>query len=80
MVDGGRVTAPDNAVFDPDTNEWVGENKGIAPTIEVRQDAKSLNKGIDPQLQRAVKEAISRLPKTKRKITPPPFSTPALKK
>ena len=41
---------------------------------------KSLNKGIDPQLQRAVKEAISRLPKTKRKITPPPFLTPALKK
>jgi tricorn protease len=80
LVDGGRVTAPDNAVFDPDTNEWVGENKGIAPTIEVRQDAKSLNKGIDPQLQRAVKEAISRLPKTKRKITPPPFLTPALKK
>ena len=80
LVDGGRVTAPDNAVFDPDTNEWVGENKGIAPTIAIRQDAISLNKGIDPQLQRAVKEALSRLPKTKRKLVVPPFSTPALKK
>jgi len=80
LVDGGALTAPDNAVFDPDENEWVGENKGITPTIEVRQDAKSLNNGIDPQLERAVKEVLSRLPKTKRKITPPPFSTPALRK
>jgi len=80
LVDGGGLTAPDNAVFDPDENEWVGENKGITPTIEVRQDAQSLNKGIDPQLERAVKEVLSRLPKTKRKITPPPFSTPALRK
>ncbi|MDE5421679.1 PDZ domain-containing protein [Ancylomarina sp. DW003] len=79
LVDGGALTAPDNAVFDPNKNEWVGENKGISPTIEVRQDAKSLNKGIDPQLQRAIKEALSRLPKEKKKITPPPFSTPALK-
>lgn len=79
LVDGGALTAPDNAVFDPNKNEWVGENKGISPTIEVRQDAKSLNKGIDPQLQRAIKEALSRLPKEKKKITLPPFSTPALK-
>ncbi|MCZ4694597.1 protease [Ancylomarina euxinus] len=80
LVDGGALTAPDNAVFDPNKNEWVGENKGISPTIDVRQDAKSLNKGIDPQLERAVKEVLSLLPKTKRKITPPPFSTPALRK
>ncbi len=80
LVDGGALTAPDNAVFDPNKNEWVGENKGIAPTIKVRQDAKSLSKGIDPQLERAVKEALSRLGDKKREITPPPFSTPAVKK
>ena len=78
FVDGGAMTAPDNAVFDPINNEWVGENKGITPTIDVRQDAISLEKGIDPQLERAVKEALSLL-KEKKAITPPPFSTPALK-
>ncbi|MCU4174898.1 S41 family peptidase [Carboxylicivirga sp. N1Y90] len=79
LVDGGALTAPDNAVFDPINNEWVGENVGITPTIDVRQDAASLEKGSDPQLERAVKEALSLL-KEKKAITPPPFSTPALKK
>ena len=78
FVDGGAMTAPDNAVFDPINNEWVGENTGIAPTIDVRQDAASLEKGIDPQLERAVKEALSLL-KEKKTITPPPFPTPAAK-
>lgn len=79
FVDGGAMTAPDNAVFDPINNEWVGENVGIAPTIDVRQDAASLEKNIDPQLERAVKEALSLL-KEKKAITPPPFPTPAVKK
>lgn len=79
LVDGGALTAPDNAVFDPINNEWVGENTGIAPTINVRMDAASMEKNIDPQLERAVKEALSLL-KEKKEITPPPFSKPALKK
>jgi tricorn protease len=79
LVDGGALTAPDNAVFDPINNEWVGENTGIAPTFDVRMDAASMEKNIDPQLERAVKEALSLL-KEKKEITPPPFSKPALKK
>jgi len=79
LVDGGALTAPDNAVFDPINNEWVGENVGIAPTIDVRMDAASMQKGTDPQLERAVKEALSLL-KEKKAITPPPFSSPAVKK
>ena len=75
LIDGGSLTAPDNAVFDPATNTWVAENKGVAPDIAVRQDAKSLEQGKDPQLERAVKELISQL-KGKQKITPPPFSRP----
>ncbi len=78
MIDGGRVTCPDNAIFDPVSNEWVGENKGIAPDIFVRQDAKSLSQGRDPQLERAVKELMDLLPKQGvQKIKPPKFLTPA---
>jgi tricorn protease len=51
LVDGGGLTAPDNAVFDPVNNKWIAENEGIPPDIEVRQDAVSLSKGIDPQLE-----------------------------
>ncbi|MFV0344967.1 MAG: PDZ domain-containing protein [Bacteroidales bacterium] len=79
FIDGGYMTAPDNAVFDPANNEWVGENRGIAPDIEVRQDAKSLEAGRDPQLERAVKELLKTL-KDKKDITPPPFPKPALGK
>ncbi|MBS0010784.1 MAG: PD40 domain-containing protein [Bacteroidales bacterium] len=81
MVDGGYLTAPDNAVFDPVNNEWVAENKGVPPDIEVRQDAVALDEGHDPQLERAVEEALLLIEKEKvRKITPPPFPTPAKKK
>ena len=80
LVDGGALTAPDNAVFDPLNNKWVGENIGIAPDIEVYQDAKSLAKNEDPQLLRGVKELMKQLKKinTKTKqITSPKFPTPA---
>ncbi len=81
LVDGGALTAPDNSVFDPINNKWIGENEGIAPDIEVRQDAVSLSKGIDPQLERAVKEALRLLEQQGEiKVTPPPYSTPARKK
>jgi tricorn protease len=81
LIDGGALTAPDNAVFDPVNNKWVAENEGVAPDIMVRQDAKSLTEGRDPQLERAVKELLQLVEKQKAKeITPPPFSTPAIKK
>ena len=78
FIDGGRMTAPDNAVFDPIEKEWIGENKGIAPDIEVRQDAKSLSEGKDPQLERAVKELLKELEGIKEvDMTPPEYSKPA---
>ncbi len=80
LVDGGALTAPNNAVFDPVNNEWVAENEGVSPDIEVRQDARSLQKGRDPQLERAVQEALKLLEKQpKIQVSPPPFPTPAVK-
>ena len=78
LVDGGALTASDNAVFDPLNNKWVGENISIAPDIEVYQDEKSLVNGEDPQLFRGVQELMKQLKKTKAKqITPPKYPTPA---
>jgi tricorn protease len=79
LVDGGALTAPDNAVFDPVANQWVAENEGITPDIEVYQDAQSLNNNEDPQLERAVTEVLRMLEEQGEiNIAPPPFSTPAL--
>ena len=76
MIDGGRLTSPDNAVFDPIHNKFIAENEGVAPDIEVRQDANSLNKGEDPQLERAVLELMQQLG-VKKEIIVPPFNKPA---
>ncbi|WP_420386386.1 S41 family peptidase [Roseivirga sp.] len=81
MVDGGSLTAPDNAVFDPINNVFVAENEGVPADIEVRQDAKSLSEGKDPQLEKAVQEALRLLQANPvPKVTVPPYNSPAKKK
>ncbi|NKB90481.1 MAG: protease [Acidobacteria bacterium] len=75
LADGGALTAPDNAVFDPLEEVWVGENIGVPPDIEVEMDARSVAAGGDPQLERAVQEVLSELEETA-PITPPAFPRP----
>lgn len=80
LIDGGALTAPDNAVFDPINNEFVAENKGVAPDIPVRQTASALAQGKDPQLERAVQEALRLLENQgSQEITVPSFNRPAKK-
>lgn len=80
LMDGGTITAPDNAIFDPGENKWIAENTGIAPDIEQKIDAVSVSKDRDAQLERAVKEALLLLEKEKTPVfTHPPYSTPAKK-
>ena len=76
LIDGGSLTAPDNAVFDPINNQWFTANEGVAPDIQVRQDAKSLSNGKDPQLERAVSELMKQLG-TKQNVKPPKYPKPA---
>ena len=78
LVDGGTVTAPDNAVFDPINNRWIAENEGVPPDIEVLLDARSVAAGRDPQLERGVQEALRLLEaQGARRVVPPPFSRPS---
>ncbi len=79
MVDGGFLTAPNSAVFDPINNRFVGENEGVPPDIEVVLDAKSVAAGRDPQLERAVQEALRLLEAQggAKPVTPPPFPRPS---
>ncbi len=80
LIDGGALTSPDNAVFDPINNQYIGENVGIPPDIAVRQDGQALAEGRDPQLERAVEEVLKLLERNPEvKISPPPFNTPAKK-
>jgi tricorn protease len=73
LMDGGRVTAPDLAIFTEDG--WVVENVGVPPDIEVEQDPAAVAKGQDPQLDRAIKEVLAELAKNPALGAPkrPPF-------
>ena len=60
FIDGGRMVAPRGGFFDLDV-EWAVEGEGVAPDIEVIQDPKSVLEGRDPQLERAIEEALKLL-------------------
>jgi tricorn protease len=59
-IDGGGITAPSLAFYDLN-GKWAVENEGVRPDIEVEYDAGQVIKGHDPQLERAVQEALKLL-------------------
>jgi tricorn protease len=78
LVDGGYLTAPDNAVFDPVNNAFIAENEGVPPDIEVFLDAQAVAEGRDPQLERGVQEALRLLREQGSvDVTNPPYPRPA---
>jgi hypothetical protein len=60
FIDGGRMVAPRGGFYDVDGN-WAVEGEGVAPNIEVIQEPKLVIQGKDPQLERAVEEALRML-------------------
>lgn len=57
FIDGGRMVAPRGGFYDVE-GKWAIEGEGVAPDIEVLQDPAKVLKGGDPQLERAVEEAM----------------------
>jgi len=60
LVDGGHISAPSIGFYDND-GKWAVENEGIAPDIDVEQTPAEQLAGHDPQLERAVAEAMKLL-------------------
>ncbi|MEJ7637415.1 MAG: PDZ domain-containing protein [Singulisphaera sp.] len=72
LMDGGRVTAPDLAIFTEDG--WIVENEGVPPDIEVEQSPAEVARGKDPQLEKAIEIVMEELKQSPpRKIDRPPF-------
>jgi tricorn protease len=61
LIDGGRISSPDDALYDPVRGEWVIEGPGVAPDIDVELDPALWRQGRDTQLERAVQEVMDRL-------------------
>ncbi|MBP1598987.1 MAG: periplasmic component of the Tol biopolymer transport system like protein [Acidobacteria bacterium] len=74
LMDGGVVTAPSSAVWDPAESKWIAENVGITPDIEVELDPQLVRHGHDPQLEKAVEVVLAELAKSPAKpLQRPPF-------
>ena len=63
LMDGGIVTAPSSAVWDPASSKWIAENVGVEPDIEVEQDPELVKQGRDPQLEKAIEVVMAELAK-----------------
>jgi tricorn protease len=72
LIDGGSVTAPRVAFYNPE-GEWDVENNGVAPDIEVELDPKAWRQGHDLQLEKAVEVVLENL----RRNPPPEHRKPA---
>jgi tricorn protease len=71
LVDGGFITVPDARLYGTD-GKWFAEGYGIKPDIEVWDDPAQLAKGVDPQLVRAVQEALKLVKEKPRTLYPRP--------
>jgi tricorn protease len=75
-VDGGSAIAP-RFGFIGREGKWAVENEGVTPDVDVENWPKDVAAGHDPQLERAVQEAMRLLKENpvKRDRTEPPPAT-----
>jgi len=72
LMDGGRITAPNIAIWTEDG--WVVENEGVSPDIEVEQTPAEVIAGHDPQLEKAIQVVMEELKKIPPKeLKRPPY-------
>ena len=74
LLDGSLISTPNFAFYDTD-GDWVIENQGVTPDIEVEQDPKAVRQGHDPQLERALVAVMDQLRKdaAAKVVQHPPF-------
>ena len=70
-IDGGGITAPSLAFYNL-KGEWAVENEGVTPDIEVENTPADVINGHDPQLERAIQEAMRLLQQTPNRRVPRP--------
>ncbi len=73
LVDGGYVTTPEFAPFSLE-GEWVMENYGVDPDIEVDNPPDQVILGRDPQLEKAIEVIMKKLEEQPKKLPKrPPY-------
>ena len=70
-MDGTDIRVPFFTSYDPKTGDWIIENHGVGPDIEVDNDPIREWNGEDQQLDRAIQEVMSQL-KDRKPLPPVP--------
>jgi tricorn protease len=73
LIDGGSVRVPDDAMFGAESGDWVIENVGTVPDIDVEFDPYIWRQGHDAQLDAAIAQILKDLKDYK----PHPMKLPA---
>ena len=76
MMDGGYVTIPEEAVYDLGS-QWVAENHGIDPDVEIENQPADLLAGHDAQLEAAIAMMVKAIDAKPSRLPPPPPLLPA---
>jgi tricorn protease len=74
LMDGGYITRPEFARYDL-KSEWIVENRGVQPDIVVENRPEQVVSGKDPQLDRAIEEAMKAIQANPKQL---PARPPAL--
>jgi tricorn protease len=73
LLDGGGVTAPEFGIYDRETGQWIAENKGVDPDVDIDLRPDLVAQGKDPQLDAAISYLQKELQKGGPKYKMPPF-------
>lgn len=57
LMDGSRLTCPDYRIYSPE-GQWVVENEGVTPDIEVELEPAEMADGIDAQLEKGIEVVL----------------------
>jgi tricorn protease len=76
LLDGGYITVPEDSLYGLHS-EWVIENHGVDPDINIDTDPGQLMAGRDVQIETAVNYLMQALKKQPHGLPPPPAPLPA---
>ena len=60
LVDGGGLSAPDYRIYTPE-GQWIVENEGVTPDIEIDLNSEEMARGYDAQLMKGVEVLLEQI-------------------
>jgi tricorn protease len=74
-MDGGYITRPEFSLYGL-KSEWLIENRGVAPDVEVDNRPDLVMQGRDPQLEKAIELVMKEIQEHSKKLPPRPADLP----